>query len=378
MTRPKLHVEPLFIGDVRDGLREFARQGQRVQTCVTSPPYWGLRDYGTAQWDGGSAGCDHTATRRGHGDDEKQAGSAGTSRDPIRGGDCRLCGARRIDKQIGIEPTIAQYVASLVEVFALLRQILAADGTLWLNLGDSYSGPSGGYDDKYQGAFTGRRDIVHKVLKGSAKSRLPDKNLLGVPWEVAFALRADGWYLRQDIIWSKLNPMPESVTDRCTKAHEYIFLLSKSARYYYNAKAIAEPMATKPHAPGNKKFYEGRTDARRVKHDTKIWGASGLRNKRSVWTLAAESYTEAHFATFPTALVEPCILAGSRVGDTVLDPFMGSGTVARVANKLGRKWLGCELNREYVDLAGERSKPKNFHEAEVWKHSAQGDIEQWR
>jgi DNA modification methylase len=297
------------IGDCREILRRWIAEGVRVQTCVTSPPYWGLRDYG-------------------------------------------------VEGQLGLEATPEQYVAGMVEVFRLVREVLADDGTLWLNLGDSYTGnaASGGANQNPGGhAF---RVVGVPIKSGNG---LKPKDLVGIPWRVAFALQADGWTLRSDIIWHKPNPMPESVTDRPTKAHEYVFLLAKSERYFYDAEAIKEPGEWCGMQLGIVRGKKTRALAMgRMPSGNERPGADAdspdRRNRRTVWTIATEPYSEAHFATFPQALVEPCILAGSRAGDTVLDPFMGSGTVARVAERFGRRWLGCELNPAYVDLCDERTK----------------------
>lgn len=286
-----------------------------AQTCVTSPPYFGLRDYGHAG-------------------------------------------------QIGLEDTPEAFVARLVEVFRQVRRVLADDGTLWLNIGDSYAGGGGGNYNKTGRTQAGGQHVtnVRNRPEWLENARLKAKDLIGIPWMLAFALRADGWYLRQDLIWAKPNPMPESVTDRCTKAHEYIFLLSKGPRYYFDHEAIKEEARWER--------WGKQTDRKGI---TK--GANGLgadtrgkpvdmaslaqrreqgRNRRSVWTVATRPYRGAHFATFPPALIEPCILAGSRPGDLVLDPFMGSGTTAQVAMEHGRAYLGCELNPTYKALQDER------------------------
>lgn len=331
-----MNIDHCFLGDCRQSMRKMIADGYagKIQVIVTSPPYWGLRDYGVAG-------------------------------------------------QFGQEPTLREFLDNMVEVFELARDLLADDGTLWMNMGDSYG---------------------------------QKKQLVGQPWRLAFALQDAGWYLRQDIIWSKPNPMPESVRDRCTKAHEYIFLLSKSERYYFNQDAILEPVSQNTHArlaqnvaaqigseranggektngnmkavsrmpvdqgighragpPGNpaptRKVYPGtgvgfgrgydKEPKSRVKNnqsmDSELAIMPTMRNKRSVWTIPTESYSEAHFATFPRALVEPCILAGSRAGDIVFDPFLGSGTTAQVAQSLGRHWIGCELNPEYVKLQKKRT-----------------------
>lgn len=263
--------------------------------CVTSPPYFGLRDYGH-------------------------------------------------DGQLGLEATPTEYVVAMVEVFALVHELLADDGVLWLNLGDSYTGSAnnGGKESK---TMQGTQDATGNNLPSKRGVGLKQKDLIGIPWRVAFALQEFGWYLRQDIIWHKPNPMPESVTDRCTKSHEYIFLLSKSARYFYDSAAIAEKGTAIAGGGGHKAAKSGHTNL------SKCGGiAYETINKRSVWTVPNSGYSGAHFATFPPALIEPCILAGSRVGDTVLDPFFGSGTTGQVSQALGRKWIGCELNPAYGEL----------------------------
>ena len=307
MTQPiVIGNATLYLGDCIESMR--AMPDASVHTCVTSPPYFGLRDYGH-------------------------------------------------DGQIGLEQTPDEYVANLVEVFREVRRVLRDDGTLWLNLGDSYT--SGGRktrapDAKHDGA---------RAMESRAPTPdgLKPKDLIGIPWRVAFALQADGWYLRQDIIWHKPNPMPESVTDRCTKAHEYIFLLSKGPKYYFDHEAIKEPAVT-THKPG-----------RKVK-ETQHYGAgnggnSGLtgllqryhngdatthRNRRSVWTVTTKPFKGAHFATFPPDLIEPCILAGCPEGGTVLDPFGGAGTTGLVATQSGRDAVLCEINPEYVEMARAR------------------------
>ena len=302
-------MNKIIFGDCRETMRRLAADGVRVQTCVTSPPYFGLRDYGH-------------------------------------------------EGQLGLEQTPEEYIAAMIEVFRCVRDVLADDGTLWLNLGDSYGA---------------------------------GKQLLGIPWRVALALQADGWVLRQDIIWHKPNPMPESVRDRCTKAHEYIFLLSKSERYYYDQDAISEPIAqasiarlSQPNianqmgsdrvpgktngtmkavvrSSGNKerKQRPGSPDSHHGKQAGSVPWEGSTRNKRSVWTVSTKPYKGAHFATFPIDLIEPCILAGSRGNDIVLDPFMGSGTTAAAAVLHGRQYIGCELNPNYWSLQQERIRIAN-------------------
>lgn len=277
---------------------------------------------------------------------------------------CGKCGAIRIDEQIGLEQTPDEYIANLVEVFRECKRILRDDGTLWVNIGDSYASMKSRYNQKAQSLnggkpqdneFQGNKtDLYHHPELG-----LKDKDLIGIPWMLAFALRSDGWYLRQDIIWAKPNPMPESVKDRCTKSHEYIFLLSKSARYYYDNEAIKEPAKNdsgwakqiakngiphQHHKPGSV-YLDPREECQYGLLTAKL---TDTRNKRSVWTVTTKPYKGAHFATFPPALIEPCILAGCPKGGIVLDPFVGSGTTVATAIKLGRKGIGIDLNIKYL------------------------------
>lgn len=316
-------IDSCYLGDVRDGLRAMAAAGVRARTCVTSPPYWGLRDYGVAG-------------------------------------------------QIGLEPTPGEFVERMVEVFRLVRDVLADDGTVWLNLGDSYSqngGPGwqGKNGERADRRFTATRDTVAMREVGrSPPDGLKPKDLLGIPWRVALALQAEGWWLRQDLIWHKPNPMPESIRDRCTKAHEYLFLLSKRERYYFDQEAIKERSASFGAVPAvdemQRGSYANRGEAQTGHGYVYSRGACAneTRNRRSVWTIPSEPFPEAHFATFPTALVEPCVLAGSAPGDVVLDPFMGSGTVAQVAQALGRRWVGCELNPDYHAMIERRTRSRGL------------------
>lgn len=328
-------------GDVRDRLKDIPAGS--VQACITSPPYFGLRDYG-------------------------------------------------VEGQIGLEPTPDEFIASLVAVFMEVHRVLRKDGVCWMNLGDSYSGSGkgGNPDDSPWKGFVGNSAREQACTKTSGDKRtwegIKAKDLIGVPWMAAFALREAGWYLRSDIIWSKPNPMPESVQDRPTKAHEYIFLLTKSARYYYNAAAIREPYApstvqqfdvpydgegTKDYAAAGvqnpsdvkrrivEKIRPKSKDGRGGQtahsfHAGGSWDDNGGANKRSVWTIPTSPYPDAHFATFPEALVEPCILAGSKEGDLILDPFCGSGTTGAVAVRLQRNFVGIELNPDYVQLSRKR------------------------
>jgi DNA modification methylase len=287
---------------------------------------------------------------------------------------CERCGATRIDSQIGLEETPDAYVAEMVALFREVWRVLADDGTLWLNLGDSYvggKGQSGQGSPDFQAERAKNGESINQAyhqIAGSKQTRPTDdrakmreaglkpKDLIGIPWRVAFALQADGWYLRQDIIWAKPNPMPESVRDRCTKSHEYVFLLSKSPRYYYDHEAVKEEALTAPtirnkNAEGYQADYVG---GDRFSPGARVFGADGKRNKRDVWTINTKPFKGAHFAVMPEALVEPCVLAGSAEGDTVLDPFTGSGTVAVVANRFGRNFVGTELNPEYAEIAKER------------------------
>ena len=299
-------MNKVYFGDCRDSMRQMAKDGVKVQMCVTSPPYYGLRDYG-------------------------------------------------VGGQIGAEQTPQEFIDNLVEVFACVWNILADDGTLWVNLGDTYSAGGRGAGSEIQSANKG--SITGNVLGTWKVDGYRPKNLLGMPWKLAFALQEFGWNLRQDIIWHKPNPMPESVTDRCTKSHEYIFLLSKNQKYYYDYEAIKEPVSesTTLRLMQNIELQQG---SNRVPNKTngnmKAVGNSESRNKRSVWTVNTSTFKGAHFATYPEELIEPCILAGSKVGDIVLDPFFGSGTTGQVSQNLGRKWIGCELNKEYETLQNQR------------------------
>ena len=349
-----------------------------VQCAVTSPPYWGLRDYGIAPlvW-GGDPACEHV-----WGEVERTPwanavpGPNGVVKNTVAGhwkpkehGQWCRCSAWR--GSLGLEPTPEFYVDHLVAVFREVRRVLRDDGTLWLNLGDSYNayngnaGPSSGFSAG-SAADTERPHLASG--HGLRTKGLKPKDLVGIPWRVAFALQADGWYLRSDIIWAKPNPMPESVTDRPTRAHEYLFLLSKSATYFYDREAISEPAVWgQPNSPESIKSPYGQGFTRRSNNFNRLSHAEGSderyvatehsrRNRRSVWTIATEPYPEAHFATFPTDLVKPCVLAGSRVGDLVLDPFAGSGTVVLVAKDLGRHAIGVDLKPDYCQLAMKRTR----------------------
>jgi len=286
-------------------MRQMAKDNIKVQMCVTSPPYYGLRDYGA-------------------------------------------------DGQIGLEQTPHEFIDNLVEVFACVWNILADDGTLWVNLGDSYARVGGDSSNKGRHWDNRKNNPTTGHNRYAKDMGVKEKNLLGMPWRLAFALQDFGWYLRQDIIWHKPNPMPESVTDRCTKSHEYIFLLSKNQKYYFDSDAIKEegviPAGTLGAKGSEERQNQKGVNARPPEY--KVY--DGMTNKRDVWTVPVKPYSGAHFAVYPEELIQPCILAGSKVGDIVLDPFFGSGTTGQVAQNLGRKWIGCELNKDYESLQNQR------------------------
>jgi len=349
--------DTILFGDCKETLSEFLPQSAR--TCVTSPPYYGLRDYGTATWVGGDPNCNHRRDSKvkaencntGHKNHDEMAGVG----DAIYKTVCPKCGAIRQDSQIGLEETPEEYIESLVSVFRSVRDVLTDDGTLWVNLGDSYYNYRPGKGQSYpkQSVSKTKQDLPDECNKrGNKLDGLKEKDLIGIPWLFAFAMRNDGWYLRQDIIWHKPNPMPESVRDRCTKSHEYIFLFSKNRKYFYDNEAIKEP--------AKDWGTRDRTNGKYHNEGTGLQPHSGLtksyptKNKRSVWSVTVKPYKEAHFATYPPDLIEPCILAGSEEGDTVLDPFMGAGTTAAVAKSLNRHYIGCELNEDYGNLIQKR------------------------
>ena len=303
--------DTVLFGDCRDTLKTLHAQittgiAERPQMCVTSPPYYGLRDYGGKE------------------------------------------------QQIGMEQSPEEYIAEMVKVFSSVRDVLADDGTLWVNIGDTYYNYRSDGNYPKQTVAKTRQDLPTSTpVRGNKLEGYKSKDLIGIPWMLAFALRADGWWLRQDINWHKPNPMPESVRDRCTKSHEYIFLLSKSKNYKYDNEAIKEPV---------KQDWgtRDRTEGKYHNEGTGLQPHSGLtksydkKNKRSVWSVTNKPYKGAHFAVFPPDLIEPCILAGSNEGDVILDPFMGSGTTAMVAKKHNRHYIGCELNRDYATLQTDR------------------------
>ena len=314
-------MNKIEFGDCREIMKRWIDEGVKIQTCITSPPYYGLRDYGTATWEGGDINCDHKDARS-RGDDIKDNDKQGTNvgSRPNKKFMCE-CGATRKDLQIGLEQTPKEYIDNMVDVFNHVKELLADDGTLWVNIGDSYARTGG--DSSQQGRhWDGRKNNPNTGHNRYASDMgLKSKDLIGIPWMLAFALREAGWYLRQDIIWHKPNPMPESVTDRCTKSHEYIFLLSKSPKYYFDHLAIKEPavsgkdlglLRSVSHTDGSKVTWHSPSIQKRKESgiDSKNAG-DGMRNKRDVWSVNVRPYKGAHFATYPTALIEPCILAGS-------------------------------------------------------------------
>ena len=342
------------VGDAIERLRELP--AEFVDCVVTSPPYWGLRDYGTGEWEGGDESCDHREQKGGEGQaSAMQNTSAGTQALAFRAA-CAKCGATRTDRQLGLEATPEEFVAKMVNVFREVRRVLRDDGTCWVNLGDTYNAYNAAAGPSSSCSEGSASDTQRPQLKsgyGLLAKGLKPKDLCGIPWRVAFALQADGWYLRSDIIWAKPNPMPESVTDRPTKSHEYVFLLSKSRRYFFDADAVREAHAApERNGESNTGWDFGNYNAGNSKHKLK-YNPLG-RNIRTVWNIATHPFPDAHFATFPPKLVEPCVKAGCPVGGTVLDPFAGAGTTGVVALGLGRKFLGVELKPEYAQMAADR------------------------
>ena len=351
-------LDTILYGDCRETLKTVTNSS--VQMCVTSPPYYGLRDYGTGTWIGGDSNCNHMRDTKvnpsncitGHKNHDKMAGVG----DAIYKTKCPKCGAVRQDSQIGLEQTPEEYIDQLVQVFREVHRVLKDDGTLWVNIGDSYYNYRSGKGQALpkQTVSKTNQDLPQvNPKRGNKLKGLKEKDLIGIPFMLAFALRNDGWYLRQDIIWHKPNPMPESVRDRCTKSHEYIFLLSKSRSYYYNHEAIKEPVKQDwgTRNRDNGKYHKAGTG---LSPHTGLTKSYTTKNKRSVWSVTNRPYKQAHFATFPPDLILPPILAGSREGDIVLDPFMGSGTTAMVAVQNKRHYIGCELNEDYGELIDSR------------------------
>lgn len=380
-----LKVPGYHVGDCRELLRRLPDGS--VDCCVTSPPYWALRDYGLepSEW-GGDQACAHAwgdqlSIHKGgpHGQGVLVDGGRGVVaaqaavKEVSCGAFCEACGAWR--GQLGLEPTPDLFIEHLVEIFEEVRRVLRPNGTLWMNLGDSYAagGNGGGGSFMAMRQTNGWAGKANKTGWRGAPAGLKPKDLVGIPWRAAFALQDAGWWLRSDIVWSKPNAMPEAVSDRPTKAHEYLFLLSKSERYHYDADAIKEPTTGRSHGRGHgvnpkaagkneetgDRRKVGFNERWRVKQNgsmaSAITGIVENRNKRTVWTIPTEATSEAHFATFPQKLVEPCILAGCPPGGVVLDPFGGSGTVGRVAEDHGRRWLLFDLNPRYAAIAKRRT-----------------------
>lgn len=354
----------ILIGDNRQALKQLPDAS--VQTVVTSPPYWGLRDYGTANWTGGDDSCEHikdpTKTKK-FGNDEFNKNRPSREATKLPGyyykDFCESCGAVFEDNQIGLEQTPDEFIEQLCIVFDEVWRVLKDDGTIWVNLGDSYSAMRDSKatpDSLRNGDGTKVGTAANRNPENLRKAGLKHKDLVGIPWRFAFAMQARGWYLRSDIIWHKPNPMPESVTDRPTKAHEYIFLMTKSPRYYYDHEAIKEDAiwAEERRAGQGRLHYDGKRQGEKGTGQENFVSIVDKKNKRSVWSVNVKGYKEAHFATYPTELIEPCILAGSKENDTVLDPFSGSGTTGEVALKHGRNYIGLELNPDYAAISEKR------------------------
>lgn len=310
-----LEKNKIYLGNCIDVLKTFPEKS--INCCITSPPYYGLRDYG-------------------------------------------------VDGQIGNEESPEEYIEKLVSVFDEVKRVLTDDGVLWLNLGDCWAGSNQGTGTKNPTAKQASNHGTNYMTTENHKSKLTKlngykpKDLIGIPWMAAFALREAGWYLRQDIIWAKGNPMPESVRDRCTKSHEYIFLLTKSRKYYFDNISIKEPAVTTPKPRDkNKEGYQADyTKGDRFSKGERVYGSDGMRNKRDVWSVNTKPCKEAHFATFPDTLIEPCVLAGCPENGIILDPFMGAGTTGMVAKKHNRNYVGIELNPEYIKIAENRIKKR--------------------
>lgn len=341
---------------------------ESVNCVITSPPYYGLRDYGTGTWEGGDPNCSHRMERTyrscstGHAN-QHEIGLGMCNE--IYKTKCPKCGAIRIDEQIGLEETPEEYIENLVNVFREVKRVLKDDGTVWLNIGDSYASNTHSNNNfNYEGGRGSNNP--HIATTNVIKDDVKQKDLIGIPWMLAFALRADGWYLRQDIIWHKPNPMPESVKDRCTKSHEYIFLLSKSPRYYFDNESIKEPTLTYDDRIRNRDETKLNNTPGRTKMGGLKTNNYTERNKRDVWTISTKPFDGAHFATFPEELVIPCLLAGCPEKGTVLDPFAGAGTVGVVCKKNNRNFIGVELNPEYVKIAEKRIEDTPEPKTKLW------------
>lgn len=385
-----MEIDVVYNEDCLEGLKKLPDNS--VDCCVTSPPYYALRDYGTGHWEGGSVECKHeSATRKSRFDysmekSKKRSTSRGTDV-TLHEKVCPDCGAVYVDNQIGLEETPQAYIDRLTEVFMEVYRVLKPEGTLWVNIGDSYvTKPKSNYDGKGKGLNdksygTGDTTLGYKEQADRYKIMLDtykNKDLIGIPWMLAFNLRSKGWYLRQDIIWHKPNPMPESVTDRCVKSHEYVFLFSKSRKYYFDYEQIQEKATTnenRPHGIVRNRLFDYNSKQnnypeaylhRRTQNQgyAKAGGhrdCSGgfspnsvVRNKRDVWSVPTKPDTVAHFATYPEELIRPCILAGCPMGGVVLDPFMGSGTTARCARRWNRHFIGFELNPDYIKIINKK------------------------
>jgi len=343
----------LYQGDVLEVLKQLPAES--VHMCVTSPPYWGLRDYGTGSWDGGDPDCDHLTDRFAYSVSEKQASNKASGSKLARE-TCGKCGASRVDNQLGLEPTPEAYIERMVAVFREVRRVLRSDGTCWVNMGDSYAGGGRGGQSEEKRSENWQPTYANH---GLTPNGLKPKDLCMVPARLALALQADGWWLRSQIVWSKPNPMPESVTDRPTSSYELVYLLTKSPRYFFDAEAVREPFLEstleRSYTASKARAAAPKNDADALSRKAGGWEMPSVgRNVRNVWEIATQPYPEAHFATYPEELVRRCVLAGCPEGGTVLDPFSGSGTTALVSRKHGRRCIGIELNPDYCALAARR------------------------
>jgi DNA modification methylase len=354
-------------GDNRETMKAWAEQGVKVQMCVTSPPYYGLRDYGTGTWTGGDENCDHIEHVAAHGGE--RADRDQTSQVFQYKNKCEKCGATREDKQLGQEETPEEFIENMVDVFRHVRDILADDGVIWVNMGDSYYNyrPGKGQRQGKQ-SIAGQKysEVEESPKRGRVLQGYKEKDLMGIPWMLALALRADGWYLRQDIIWNKPNPMPESVRDRCTKSHEYIFLLSKSQNYFFDNEAIKEPVAASTVNRLSQTTLDDQTGSGRVPGKTngnmKAVGDIDKRNKRSVWTVNTKPFKGAHFATYPPELIDPCVLSSTSA----------KGHCPECNARWVREVERTRLKRNELDPSDSRYRP-NTYEGEYGDINGKGD-----